>query len=270
MSPFLRSLLKKLVPASLLRRRSEAIGREMQRQEQMAQRLYACCEGRVLSGPFKGLVYSKSACGSMLGPKLLGSYECELAGVIDSLKSRTYAVAVDVGAAEGYYAVGLLRHCPAWPRLIAFESEEHGRAAMAEMQRANGVDARRLEVRGRCEAEGLREALAATGHTLLICDIEGGEKELLDPAGIPALRHCDILVEVHDFIDLGISATLLARFGASHTIERLRSRERTRRDVTTVPGFADEELVLLASERRPCTMEWFWMQARAAGAGGEL
>src|SRR5438105_426555 len=68
----------------------------------------------VLDGPFRGLRYpSASSLHSGLLPKLLGTYEAELHGPIEHLlKSRTYGAVVDVGAAEGYYAVGFALRCP--------------------------------------------------------------------------------------------------------------------------------------------------------------
>lgn len=72
----------------------------------------------VRRGPFAGLRYpSHDAVGSSLWPKLLGSYEAELAPTFEALCATPYRTVVDVGAAEGYYAVGLgLRLGEAPPR----------------------------------------------------------------------------------------------------------------------------------------------------------
>src|SRR5215208_3855790 len=62
---------------------------------------------KVLSGIFAGMRYVRDAVGGQLYPKLLGTYELELVPVIQALNRKRVARIVDVGAAEGYYAVGL-------------------------------------------------------------------------------------------------------------------------------------------------------------------
>ena len=62
------------------------------------------------------------------------------------------------------------------------------------------------------------------GKTLVLMDIEGGEKELLDPGRYPALRKMDVIVEMHDLLDASISKTILARFAESHTGAFIKNR----------------------------------------------
>src|SRR3982751_3241860 len=62
----------------------------------------------VLHGPFAGLRYPADAVQSRHSvPMLLGSYERELHAIVDSVLLDSYNRVVDVGCAEGYYAVGL-------------------------------------------------------------------------------------------------------------------------------------------------------------------
>src|SRR4051812_14244715 len=63
----------------------------------------------VLSGPFAGMAYVRQAAGSCLAPKLIGCYEAELHGVVARILRTGYTQIVDIGCAEGYYAVGLAR-----------------------------------------------------------------------------------------------------------------------------------------------------------------
>ena len=66
----------------------------------------------VLNGPFRGMKYlSRAYCSAVL-PKLLGTYECELIPAIDRLARSDADRIVDIGAAEGYYAVGLALKVP--------------------------------------------------------------------------------------------------------------------------------------------------------------
>lgn len=58
-------------------------------------------------GPFAGMKYINKAHGSSLTPKIIGTYERELHPFIYEIADKQYDCIVDVGSAEGYYAVGL-------------------------------------------------------------------------------------------------------------------------------------------------------------------
>jgi len=68
----------------------------------------------VQSGPFAGmrLIEGASWGDGDIAPKLLGVYEQELHGVFAKAAQRRYGAIVDVGSAEGFYAVGLARMFP--------------------------------------------------------------------------------------------------------------------------------------------------------------
>ena len=71
-------------------------------------RLERATRGRiVLSGPFAGMKYVNQSVGSMWFPKVLGTYELELASIIRGFCLARPPSVVDIGAAEGYYAVGV-------------------------------------------------------------------------------------------------------------------------------------------------------------------
>ena len=62
----------------------------------------------VKNGPMAGLKYpSFSSFGSSIFPKLVGTYENELAPIINKLNATQYKLIIDIGCAEGYYAIGL-------------------------------------------------------------------------------------------------------------------------------------------------------------------
>ena len=125
-------------------------------------------------------------------PKLLGTYERELAEYLEEAATLPFDTVVDIGAAEGYYAVGLalrLRNA----QVIAFEMEPSAQELIRRLAQLNGVESR-VALEGFCTCEKLSAALKDSGKTMLVCDAEGGEFTLLDPMTIPRLRECHILV----------------------------------------------------------------------------
>ena len=121
-----------------------------------------------------------------------------------------YEVVLNVGCAEGYYAVGLARRMPA-VRVHAFDLDPRAREACAGLAEKAGV-ADRVDVRGEFRPDDV--AACASRRVLLLCDIEGAEKELLDPSAAPALRGVDLIVECHD----GAAKVLMDRFAPSHDV----------------------------------------------------
>lgn len=206
--------------------------------------------------------YVSNSVGSAYLPKLLGIYERELAGLIDQACAGKPALIVDVGAAEGYYAIGLTIRNPQ-SSVIAFEMEPQGRAALIEMAALNNVSDR-VCIHGKCEPLDLETALAGTDMPFVVCDVEGYENLLLDPVTVPSLRNATILVEMHDFIHPGITDLLTQRFTPSHHVERIWQEARSRQEFpwrTLATALLPKSYLDWAvSEWRPERMSWLWMK----------
>ena len=61
----------------------------------------------IAAGPFAKMKYSFESHGSSIVPKLVGSYEAPLESWIEEAIKNGYNRIIDIGCAEGYYAVGL-------------------------------------------------------------------------------------------------------------------------------------------------------------------
>src|SRR5918997_1281919 len=72
----------------------------------------------VQAGPFRGMRYSPRLTASdtllshTLLPKLVGCYEVELHDTLAAVFKRKYRQVINIGCAEGYYAVGLALNLP--------------------------------------------------------------------------------------------------------------------------------------------------------------
>jgi hypothetical protein len=232
--------------------------------------------GRVWSGPFAGSVHSADAVCSAALPKLLGTYERELQPCVEALaRRRDWTVVIDVGAAEGYYAVGLARRTGA--RVLAFEMDPVGRRLLHDNVAANAVS-ERVEVRGECTPAVFADSLAAVeGPVLVVMDVEGAEAALVEHVQPRDLAKATFLIEVHDFNSPAggplLSARLRAAFEASHTIEVIRSASRTRADFPAAFWFVPPHNRPHAmDEYRPATMEWMVCTPRVdvSGPAGSL
>jgi len=168
-----------------------------------------------MSGPFQGMHYPVSPAEGCYVPRLLGCYEQELHPWIEDIGRHPYDVVIDVGCAEGYYAIGFARLMPQC-RVFAFDTNEVARSKCLQMAAGNGV-AERVTVGTLFDAEAMERIPG--GRRLLFCDIEGAEAELLDPARIPGLAQTDVIVETHPAFVPGILDTIAQRFASTHAME---------------------------------------------------
>lgn len=240
----------RLRPRAIARRRLERVTRER----------------IVLSGPFAGMRYVNQSVGSMWWPKLLGTYELELAGIVRELCLSRPPVLIDVGAAEGYYAVGIAWCCSA-TRVTAFEAEPEGRVLLAELAALNGVS-HRVRIEGFCDHAALADAMANEKCGLIICDVEGGERALLDPRIVPALvaGQWTLLVEIHDHISADIADILIDRFARTHRIEEIVSRPRSFRELpaTAQWRYLSRWTRTYMDEQRPGPMRWLLLRPKGS------
>lgn len=218
--------------------------------------IWKVCSGRVYGGPFKGMRYVRTAVGSAYLPKLLGTYEMEIQGEVQKVIGQNWNHIVNVGAAEGYYTVGLATKCSK-ARVTAFETDPKARRLIRDLAAMNGV---RVEVFGTCGSEELARVLQGTEPTLLFCDIEGAEAELLDPESIGALRTASLLVEVHEGLVPGMGAVLTDRFAATHRLQWFHQSTRVRQDFPWagfVPSlYPDRHILSLLDEARRRRTDW--------------
>jgi len=176
---------------------------------------------RILAGPFAGMDYVQHATEGSLIARLLGTYASELHPHFAALAASGLDTVIDVGCAEGYYAVGLARTMPA-VTVYAHDIDEHARAACAGLAAKNGVSDR-VVIGG---AFGPDDFAAHAGRRVLVLvDAEGAEVDILQP--VPALSAMNIIVETHDLYRPGALATLTERFSPTHDIVRVDQQPKT-------------------------------------------
>lgn len=212
----------------------------------------------VLAGPFQGMDYPVRAAEGARAARQLGAYEASLEPVIETIIARPYANVVDIGCAEGYYAVGLARRMRQ-ARVLARDINPAAQDLCRALALANGV-ADRVEVGGLWSHADF--ALCEASRTVVICDIEGAEAELLDPAAAPGLARADLLVEVHEGMRPGLLQTLTRRFQPTHRVTRLDRALRPDRLPAWTEALSDLDRLLLLWEWRTSATPWLWLEAK--------
>lgn len=170
---------------------------------------------KVIGGPFKGMEFLRESSEGCHIAKLMGCYEQPLFEYIEqAITKKSYSHFINVGCAEGYYAVGMAMHMPN-TEVLAYDTNEKAQVTCKQLALNNKVS-ERISVSGTFTHETLKQF--SNSSVLLMCDIEGAEQELLDPDLAPELKNIDIIVEAHECLLPGIMQTLIDRFSDSHEI----------------------------------------------------
>lgn len=215
-------------------------------------KLHKCLDGKVMQGPFAGLVYPLELAQPDRCPMLLGAYEEEIHPVLERVKTQRFAQIADVGCAEGYYAAGLALLFPC-AQVYAFDVDENARDKCRKMCASNGLD-KRVQIMGECTPSWLQNNLHS--ESLIFCDCEGGELGLLQPTEAPILKTTTIIIELHDNLCPGLSAQLLPRFSESHHLELI--SQASTRDTSRFAncGLSKDELNAAVREYRSGVQQW--------------
>jgi hypothetical protein len=211
------------------------------------------------AGPFSGMRYPRSAVIRVQGlvASLAGTYELELHPAIESLIASGPRVLVNIGAGDGYYAVGMARRCPDL-RVIAYEADPYRVPICRQLSLRNGVNDR-IDLRGVCTPDDL-SALPSQPRMAVIADCESAERELIDPARVDWLRDAMLLIEVHESIDPALPAQLTERLEPSHDLDWITPSRRYVWDpeysLGWSAGISPAQLEMVMAELRPVRTPW--------------
>lgn len=210
----------------------------------------------VQAGPFAGMSLEPGVSwgdGDLL-PKLFGIYEREVLDAIDAVRAERFDAVINIGAADGYYAVGAARALDV-RRVFAIDTDPEARALCLRNAAANGV-ADRVEAVPGVDSSGLADLIRRHPKSLIVCDCEGCEDSLIDEALPTYAARCHFIVECHDFAVPGVSGRIAGRLKRTHRID---IRREGPRDPSAIPACAHWDSLdrwLAVSERRPEVMTW--------------
>jgi hypothetical protein len=270
-SPLLTALLFAAYEKTGLRRLRKLAGRSsgptaegFSRQNAERIRALGLDKLEVLSGPFKGMHYGDFSYNSALIPKLLGTYEADLHSWIGEALVADYDALINIGCAEGYYAVGFAHANPAI-EVVAVDTSSPALDMLSKLATLNGLQDRIhiADARTPAELEGL---LQRYKRPLLFVDIEGAEDELLDVRRAPSLATTDMIVETHDSYNFGVTRRLIERFWPTHRFTIIGGQEAEDRPLPSIvrERIADPAVARdLLSESRGLPELWLRFKARS-------
>ncbi|MES2430912.1 MAG: class I SAM-dependent methyltransferase [Bacteroidota bacterium] len=232
--------------------------------KRIIKKLSANGEHKVLNGALEGLKYpSLDITEATLVPKIVGSYEYQLQPWLKQIIAKNYSDILDVGSAEGYYAVGLAKQMPA-TTVHCYDINKSDIEFSKQMASVNGVT--NLTWNTFCDADTLIN-FPYRGKTLVICDCEGYELELFTKTVIDKCKRVDFLIELHDVVNPVISGQLLSLFQRTHNFSIVNNQDVDYGVLKGLENLSEEEKAFALFEHRGglyknVFMEWAYFTSK--------
>jgi hypothetical protein len=230
----------------------------------IANRLAAELDNEIQHGIFAGMRLSSLRWGGHdRAPMILGLYESEVNREIE--KSASHAtIFIDIGAADGYFAVGAV-FSGLYKESICFEISEEGRESIAKNAERNGV-LDKTTILAEANEDSLLSTVkgVASNELFVLCDIEGGEFDLFTIAVLKALKSATILIEIHDFSksDCDKYRMLKLLAGSIFDVHEVTQEARNPNLLEKTRMIHDDDKWLMMSEGRSKAMTWLLLIPR--------
>lgn len=209
-------------------------------------------------GPFKGLRLPQKGAWSDAdkAAKLIGAYEQELFPYIEHMIGLVPTHLVNVGASEGYYAIGIKRRVPACD-VYTYDIDMKSFPALELCQRLNGVTVKKLAAFSFADPLAAFSGWCEISRLGFVIDCEGGEIDILNmPAEV--VRQSAFLIEMHDLFVEDVTAKLSDFLGCTHLTRIIPQGGRDFRSFPELAGLTDLEKALVLDEYRAGEMNWLY------------
>jgi len=222
---------------------------------------------KILYGPYSGTKILSSYGWSNIDfcPKYLGSYEYQVQKkIIDLNKKKKFDYFIDLGAAEGYHIISLLKK-RFFKQGLAFEISKKSREILKKNAQINKLN-NRIRIYKDANLSSLKNALRNFNHRrlLFLVDIEGQEYDLFDKDFCKIFSKGTFIIEEHPF---NISnKKKIKNFNQNikkyYNVEILKDTPKNPFNFNILEKYSDDEKYLMMSEGRPESMKWLILQPK--------
>lgn len=233
------------------------------RREILGERLFQHSKGQVLYGALEGMKLASTSWSARdVGSIILGEYERQVVEAIMGT-SKSHSIFIDIGAADGFYAVGLSLN-DRFQSSYCFESSEASRLSIQENAIANKVESR-ITILGTARVDFLSVLVddysVDLSKALFLIDIEGGEFDLLTSKNLESMSDSVVIVEIHEDVNDFDSKydSLLKHSARLFNINKLYTRSKSNINFEEIKNWPDEDRQIVFSEGRRYEMSWLVM-----------
>ena len=220
---------------------------------------------QVAYGTFKGMKLSKNTYWSKndIITHILGVYEKHvLKKIIEFSKKGNYPF-IDIGAADGYFAIGMA-FSETFKKIYAFEIDEEGRRSL-NRNIENNFCKDKVVVDIEANFETLKDIVDKNKSAVILIDIEGSEFDLLDDNLLQLLSNCYIVCELHPTLSTNgfeKQNMLINNAKAFFDVSIIQRESYSPNKFSELNEFTDEERLIAFGEGRENNMNWLILEPK--------
>jgi hypothetical protein len=213
----------------------------------------------VAYGPFKGMKLNKNVWWSKNDriTQTLGVYEEHVLKKMCLFADKGAKKLIDVGAADGYFAVGMA-YSKIYSNVVAFEIETEGQNRILENATANKCEDKVL-ICGEADVDSIAKKITIEDKSTVLIDIEGGEYDLLSEKMLEILSDNYVICELHPWmVKDGHSRqkSLLDRASQVFNVELIKRDNYSPNMFPEFDDLSDEIRLIALGEGRAKNMQW--------------
>ena len=216
----------------------------------------------VQNGVFKNLKINKDVTWGRgdIASKIYGFYENKIQ---EKLKEIKKPILIDIGAADGFFAIGCLysklsKYC------YAFEQNETSRLALHKTAEINKVS-NQISIMGKVDNQSFLSSLPndlELSKTVILCDIEGEEYNFFSETILKKLKKCNLIIEIHNESSNSKETALLKLTKKYFNVNVLLDNNKDMSEINILHNLNDIDRNLISCEGRSYIGKWWHLSPK--------
>jgi len=221
---------------------------------------------KVAYGNFNGMKLNKNMYWAKndLITHILGVYENHVLEKLIEFSKRGNFPFIDIGAADGYFAVGMA-FSKIFKKVYAFEVNESGRDSLNK-NAENNTCKDKIVIGNKANFDTIKKIVVENNGAVILIDIEGSEFDLLDKKLLKSLANCYIVCELHPLlINNGYDKQqiLIDNSKAFFDTSIIQRNSYCPNKFSELNEFTDDERLIAFSEGRENNMKWLVLEPKS-------
>jgi hypothetical protein len=214
---------------------------------------------QIAYGPFKGLKLTDNSHWGVAdkGTMCLGIYEQEILQDLSKLSGQIDTF-IDLGAADGYYGIGVVVG-KIFKKSYCFEISEKGRETIDKNAKLKDVSSQ-IVIKGAADSLFYNDISEEDiKNSVLFVDVEGAEFDIFNDLTFKIFRNSIIYIELHDWFyeDGALKINKLIKDSSNtHNILEFKMGSRDLSQFQEISTLSDSDRWLICSEGRSKLMTW--------------
>jgi len=195
-----------------------------------------------------------------IASKIYGFYENKIQ---QKLKDINNPILIDIGAADGFFAIGSLKS-KICEFCYAFEETKKSRENLFKTAQINNVQ-NKLSIIGKATKDNFFSLLPSEinfSKVTILCDIEGGEFDFFSDEILKTIKYSNIIIEIHKNHNKNLEIDLLERIKKYFDVSVIIDNDKNFENVSELHTLNDIDRNLICSEGRSYIGKWWHLSPK--------